>query len=352
MKIITIIGARPQFIKASILSDLFKKNDFFSEKIIHTGQHFDSNMSQIFFNEMRLPRPDYNLNINQMNHGQMTAKMMEKIEPIIINDDPDGVLVYGDTNSTLAGSLTAAKLGIPVFHVEAGLRSYNRSMPEEINRILTDHISTLLFCPNQNAVNLLAKEGIKKGVFNSGDIMYDTFLKFSNLNEKINKKLSSQNLPYILTTIHRQENTNNKEKLISIFNSLEKINNKTKIIFPMHPRTYEKLKKLNISTKIEFIKPVGYLSMLALLNSAEIVITDSGGLQKEAFFAKKKCITVREETEWTELIEINVNCLSSPADLYDNFEKMKNKECDFSKKLYGHGNSGQIILDSIIKYFN
>ena len=225
-------------------------------------------------------------------------------------------------------------------------------MPEEINRILTDHISTLLFCPNQNAVNLLAKEGIKKGVFNSGDIMYDTFLKFSNLNEKINKKLSSQNLPYILTTIHRQENTNNKEKLISIFNSLEKINNKTKIIFPMHPRTYEKLKKLNISTKIEFIKPVGYLSMLALLNSAEIVITDSGGLQKEAFFAKKKCITVREETEWTELIEINVNCLSSPADLYDNFEKMKNKECDFSKKLYGHGNSGQIILDSIIKYFN
>jgi UDP-GlcNAc3NAcA epimerase len=325
--------------------------DSFSEAIIHTGQHFDQNMSDIFFNEMGLPKPDYNLNINQMSHGQMTAKMMEKIEPILMDEKPNGVLVYGDTNSTLAGSLTAAKLHIPVFHVEAGLRSYNRAMPEEINRVLTDHLSSLLFCPTENAVNILAKEGIQKGVKNCGDVMFDAFLKFKEQIENGENETPEVDSPYVLTTIHRPENTDNNNNLISIFKELNKINEKIRVVLPLHPRTKNKLEELRIKTKVELISPVGYLSMISLLNSAEMVITDSGGLQKEAFFAKKKCITVRNETEWTELIDIGVNRLSAPAELNGVFEGMRANECDFSKKLYGNGNAGKIIVDSMVEYF-
>ena len=206
-----------------MVSEKLAAIDSFSQVIIHTGQHFDQNMSDIFFNEMGLPKPDYNLNINQMSHGQMTAKMMEKIEPILKDEKPDGVLVYGDTNSTLAGSLTAAKLHIPVFHVEAGLRSYNRAMPEEINRVLTDHVSSLLFCPTENAVKILAKEGIQKGVENCGDVMYDAFLKFKQQIENGENETPEVDSPYVLTTIHRPENTDNKNNLISIFKELDKI---------------------------------------------------------------------------------------------------------------------------------
>ena len=351
MKIITVLGARPQFIKAAMVSEKLAAIDSFSEVIIHTGQHFDQNMSDIFFNEMGLPKPDYNLNINQMSHGQMTAKMMEKIEPILMNEKPNGVLVYGDTNSTLAGSLTAAKLNMPVFHVEAGLRSYNRGMPEEINRVLTDHLSSLLFCPTENAVNILAKEGIQKGVKNCGDVMVDAFLKFNQQIENGENEMPEVDSPYVLATIHRPENTDNKNNLISVFKELDKINEKIRVVLPLHPRTKGQLQKFGIPTKIQWIDPVGYLSMLTLLNSAEMVITDSGGLQKEAFFAEKKCITVRDETEWTELIDIDVNRLSAPSELYDAFESMKANECDFSKKLYGNGNAGKIIVDSMVEYF-
>ena len=351
MKIITVLGARPQFIKAAMVSEKLTGIDSFSEVIIHTGQHFDQNMSDIFFNEMGLPKPDYNLNINQMSHGQMTAKMMEKIEPILMDEKPNGVLVYGDTNSTLAGSLTAAKLHIPVFHVEAGLRSYNRAMPEEINRVLTDHLSSLLFCPTENAVNILAKEGIQKGVKNCGDVMFDAFLKFKEQIENGENETPEVDSPYVLTTIHRPENTDNNNNLISIFKELNKINEKIRVVLPLHPRTKNKLEELRIKTKVELISPVGYLSMISLLNSAEMVITDSGGLQKEAFFAKKKCITVRNETEWTELIDIGVNRLSAPAELNGVFEGMRANECDFSKKLYGNGNAGKIIVDSMVEYF-
>ena len=348
MKIITVLGARPQFIKAAMVSENLIAEDSFSEVIIHTGQHFDQNMSDIFFNEMGLPKPDYNLNINQMSHGQMTAKMMENIEPILIDEKPNGVLVYGDTNSTLAGSLTAAKLNMPLFHVEAGLRSYNRAMPEEINRVLTDHLSSLLFCPTENAVNILAKEGIQKGVKNCGDVMFDAFLKF---NQKIENKMPEIDSPYVLTTIHRPENTDNNNNLISIFKELDKIDEKIRVVLPLHPRTKSQLQKFRIQTNIQSVEPVGYLSMLNLLNSAEMVITDSGGLQKEAFFAEKKCITVRNKTEWTELIDIGVNSLSAPSELYDAFESMKSNECDFTKKLYGNGNAGKIIVDSMVEYF-
>ena len=351
MKIITVLGARPQFIKAAMVSEKLAAIDSFSEVIIHTGQHFDQNMSDIFFNEMGLPKPDYNLNINQMSHGQMTAKMIEKIEPILMDEKPNGVLVYGDTNSTLAGSLTAAKLHIPVFHVEAGLRSYNRAMPEEINRVLTDHLSSLLFCPTENAVNILGKEGIQKGVENCGDVMYDAFLKFKQQIENGENKTPEADSPYILATIHRPENTDNNKNLISIFKELDKVNEKIRVVLPLHPRTKGQLHKFGIQTKIQWVEPVGYLSMLSLLNSAEMVITDSGGLQKEAFFAKKKCITVRHETEWTELIDIGVNRLSTPAELNGIFEGMKANECDFSKKFYGNGNAGKIIVDSMVEYF-
>ena len=351
MKIITVLGARPQFIKAAMVSEKLNAIDSFSEVIIHTGQHFDQNMSDIFFNEMGLPKPDYNLNINQMSHGQMTAKMIEKIEPILMDEKPNGVLVYGDTNSTLAGSLTAAKLHIPVFHVEAGLRSYNRAMPEEINRVLTDHLSSLLFCPTENAVNILGKEGIQKGVENCGDVMYDAFLKFKQQIENGENKTPEADSPYILATIHRPENTDNNKNLISIFKELDKVNEKIRVVLPLHPRTKGQLHKFGIQTKIQWVEPVGYLSMLSLLNSAEMVITDSGGLQKEAFFAEKKCITVRDETEWIELIDIDVNRLSAPAELNGVFEGMRANECDFSKKLYGNGNAGKIIVDSMVEYF-
>jgi len=351
LKIITVLGARPQFIKAAMVSEKLAAIDSFSEVIIHTGQHFDQNMSDIFFNEMGLPKPDYNLNINQMSHGQMTAKMMEKIEPILMDEKPNGVLVYGDTNSTLAGSLTAAKLHMPVFHVEAGLRSYNRGMPEEINRVLTDHLSSLLFCPTVNAINILAKEGIQKGVENCGDVMYDAFLKFKQQIENGENEISEGDSPYVLATVHRPENTDNKNNLISIFKELDKINEKIRVVLPLHPRTKGQLQKFGIQTKIQWIEPIGYLSMLSLLNSAEMVITDSGGLQKEAFFAKKKCITVRDDTEWTELIDIDVNRLSAPAELYDAFESMRANQCDFSKKIYGNGNAGKIIVDSMVEYF-
>ena len=351
MKIITVLGARPQFIKAAMVSEKLAAIDSFSEVIIHTGQHFDQNMSDIFFNEMGLPKPDYNLNINQMSHGQMTAKMIEKIEPILLDEKPNAVLVYGDTNSTLAGSLTGAKLNMPVFHVEAGLRSYNRGMPEEINRVLTDHLSSLLFCPTENAVNILGKEGIQKGVENCGDVMYDAFLKFKQQIENGENKTPEADSPYILATIHRPENTDNNKNLISIFKELDKINEKIRVVLPLHPRTKGQLHKFGIQTKIQWREPIGYLSMLSLLNSAEMVITDSGGLQKEAFFAKKKCITVRDETEWIELIDIDVNRLSAPAELNGVFEGMRANECDFSKKLYGNGNAGKIIVDSMVEYF-
>ncbi len=356
MKIVTILGARPQFIKAAMVSEMISKEKSLSEVIIHTGQHFDKNMSDIFFNEMELPQPDYNLGINQMEHGLMTVRMIENIEPILINEKPNGVLVYGDTNSTLAGSLAAAKLNIPVFHVESGLRSFNRQMPEEINRVLTDHLSSLLFCPNENAINNLRKEGISDNnkVINSGDVMYDAFLKFCQKlkSKEYSNSIINNNVPFVLSTIHRQENTDNEENLISIINGLNKINDKIKVVMPLHPRTKKKLEELEIETKIDLIPPVGYLSMLSLLNSTEMVITDSGGLQKEAFFAKKKCVTVRDETEWTELVNIDVNCLSTPGDLYDAFESMRAKECDFSTRLYGNGNAGKIIVDSMVEYYN
>jgi UDP-GlcNAc3NAcA epimerase len=347
VKIVTIVGARPQFIKSSIVSKAIKKFSELKETLIHTGQHFDTNMSNIFFEQFQMHEPLYNLNINNKPQGEMTGLMLDKIEKILMKEKPQGVLVYGDTNSTLAGSLAAVKLNIPIFHVEAGLRSYNRSMPEEINRILTDHISSLLFCPTENAVNILKKEGIKNGVIYSGDVMYDLFINHSS-------NISVHSNPFVLATIHRPSNTDNPKVLNEIIEALEEINSKIKVILPLHPRTKKKIKKLDISTSFSIIPPLGYKEMIDYLINAELVITDSGGLQKEAFFSKTKCITVRSETEWVELIDsgANILCESSKKAICDAFNNMSLEKCDFSPKYYGKGKAAIKIVKSILSFFD
>ncbi len=349
MKIATIVGARPQFIKTAPISIKINDSiDLLSEIIIHTGQHFEKNMSNIFFDEMKIPKPKFNLNINQINYGQMIENMVQGIKPILYNENINGVLVYGDTNSTLAGSIAAKQIDIPLFHVEAGLRSNNRSMYEENNRIITDHLSDLLFCPNKNAVNNLAGENLTEGVFFSGDIMLDAYIKFSSFKKSLNQ--IPINSEFILATIHRRENLISKERLSSIFNNLNKINREKKIIFPLHPHTKKMMKEFKIKSDINFIEPLGYLSMLSLLKNSIMVITDSGGLQKESFFASKKCLVVRKQTEWIELLDNKTNLLTSPKNIYDFYKKLIFQKCDFSTNPYGNGEATSIIIESILKF--
>ena len=350
MNIATIIGARPQFIKAALISEKINTINSLSEIIIHTGQHFDGKMSNIFFDEMNIPQPNYNLNINQLNYGQMIERMVKKINPILIEEKIHGVMVYGDTNSTLAGSISAKKLNLPIFHVEAGLRSFNRSMLEENNRIITDHLSSLLFCPSENSVKNLFKENLTDGVMLSGDVMYDIYLKYSSYKYNFDDDLKKSK--YILATIHRRENINCAKKLSAIFNNLNNMNEEQKIIMPLHPHTKQKIEEYEIQSNITLIDPLGYTSMLSLLNECEIVITDSGGLQKEAYFAKKKCLTVRDQTEWIELIEENANLLCKPENISDSFNKLINQKCNFSKNLYGDGKASAKIIESIIDFLS
>jgi len=302
-KIATIIGARPQFIKCAPVSREIRKE--FVEVIIHTGQHYDQNMSQAFFEELDIPEPDFNLGIGSGNHGLQTGKMLMEIEKVLINVKPDIVLVYGDTNSTMAGALAAVKLHIPVAHIEAGLRSFNRKMPEEINRIVTDLVSKYLFAPTQTAVNHLQNEG-HSGIYLVGDVMYDSFLyniqKAKNID--ILNKLGIQPKSYFLATIHRPQNTDDFQQLNDLLSSLGNLN-KT-IIFPIHPRTKNKLKDFSIQINYKnlyLIEPVTYLEMIYLENNSELIITDSGGVQKESYFAGIPCIVLRGETEWVELVE-------------------------------------------------
>ena len=299
---------------------------------------------------MNIPEANYNLNINQIDYGQMINKMIKKISPILVQENIHGVLVYGDTNSTLAGSISANQLNIPIFHIEAGLRSFNRLMPEENNRILTDHLSSLLFCPSKNAVKNLLEENLIDGVILSGDVMYDVYLKFSSFKDNLDNDLKRSK--YILATIHRRENINSAEKLSAIFNNLNKINDEQRIIMPTHPHTKKKIEEYKIQSNITFIEPLGYISMLSLLNECEMVITDSGGLQKESFFAKKKCLIVREETEWIELINQGTNFLCQPENINKAYNKISNEECDFSNNFYGDGNASNIIMQSIENFFS
>lgn len=309
-KIVTILGARPQFIKAAAVSSTLSR--YFDEILVHTGQHYDANMSDVFFEELGVSKPKYNLNIGSGNHGEMTAKMLTSIEEVLLIEKPEFVLVYGDTNSTLAGALAASKLLIPVVHIEAGLRSFNKAMPEEQNRVLTDHVSKILFAPTQTAVNHLSKEGITEGVHLVGDVMFDGMLHFSKIAKEKSTICSSLKLEeksFVLCTIHRAENTDNEERLRAIFEGLRSVDET--IVLPLHPRTQKFLLSYGIEpgSNIRIIEPIGYLDMISLQMNAKKIVTDSGGIQKEAFFLSVPCITLRDETEWVETIENGWNVL-------------------------------------------
>jgi len=352
-KIVIIIGARPQFIKAAALSRELKKHNNIHEIIIHTGQHFDNNMSDIFFEQMDIPKPDYNLNINGLNHGAMTGQMLEKLEEVLIREKPDWVVVYGDTNSTLAGALAAKKLHFKVAHVEAGLRSFNMNMPEEINRILTDRISDILFCPTDNAINNLNNEGYKNfkcRIIKNGDVMQDAALFYESKAQKLIYDIPES---FILATIHRAENTDDISRLTDIFEAFEELSRTIPVVLPLHPRTKQKLTDLNYNlseSSIHFMEPVGYLEMVYLLKNCCLVMTDSGGLQKEAYFFKKPCITLREETEWVELVENGFNILagSDKNKIHDAFTQLLNKEISFDIDLYGNGKACERIVKELL----
>ena len=377
-KIITIIGARPQIIKAAAISraiELNFKNEI-QEVIIHTGQHYDENMSSIFFEELGIPQPDFNLQVGSGAHGQQTAKIIEGVEKLIESEKPDGIIIYGDTNSTVAAALAAGKLHLPIFHIEAGLRSFNKAMPEEINRILSDHISTLLFCPTKTAVNNLKREGFslehhsKATIDNPhtylcGDIMYDNSLYFSELSDQkatILRKENIENSKFILVTIHRNANTDDATRLNEIFNALIYIQQVTtyKIVLPLHPRTKKMMESLlneanknaiNSNNNFKIIPPAGFLDIIALEKNAELIITDSGGLQKEAYFFKKPCVILRPETEWVEIVE-NGNAIVTDSDekkIVEAANQLLVKKDFTFPNLFGDGKAALFIVQKILE---
>lgn len=353
-KIITILGARPQFVKAAVLSRVISDKAEMEEVIVHTGQHYDTNMSDVFFEEMEIPKPKYNLDINGLSHGAMTGQMLEKIEKVLMDEKPDAVVIYGDTNSTIAGALAAKKMDIKVVHIEAGLRSFNMKMPEEINRILTDRISDILLCPTDTAIRNLQREGFDNldiKVVKSGDIMKDAveyYSKYSTQRSTVIKDLKLENKEFVLATIHRQENTDDLFKLKSIFEALEEISKETEVVIPLHPRTKGILEKKGLTYNITYIDPVGYFDMLELLKNCIMVVTDSGGLQKEAFFNNKHCIIARDETEWIELVENGFATIvgSNKQKILDTFKKFSQSSKDFRMNLYGN-KVGEFIYNEI-----
>lgn len=348
-RILTVIGARPQFIKASVVSRHLNNEADVDEVIVHTGQHFDSNMSSVFFDQLGIPQPNYQLDIHGGGHGAMTGRMLERLEEVMLEERPDQVLVYGDTNSTLAGALSAAKLHIPVAHIEAGLRSFNMNMPEEINRILTDQLSDILFCPTDTAVSNLKKEGFEDkpvSVFQVGDVMQDSALFFAERAE------APKNVgileEFIVATLHRAENTDNPERLASIVKALNEIHRTiAPVVLPLHPRTRNVVQKLGLDLNVQAIDPVGYFEMVWLLNKSRLVLTDSGGVQKEAFFFGKACVTMRDQTEWVELVNAGVNELVG-ADYDSVIESVKRhygRVVKDENELYGGGRAAERIAN-------
>ena len=331
MQIISVVGARPQFVKVAMVAEALRLSNAHrsphhqvTHTVIHTGQHYDQSMSDVFFRELPIPTPEYNLEVGSGSHGKQTAALLERTEQVLLKSRPDVVVVYGDTNSTIAAGLAAVKIGIPVAHVEAGLRSFNRQMPEEINRVATDHISDLLFCPTETAVQNLRREGITQSVFLSGDVMLDAVLSFrcvAREQSKILPELALSAKSYVLLTIHRAENTDSSERIKEVLDFLLEI--KYPVVFPMHPRTKSRLqrepgladygKRLEQSENIRVIDPVSYLDMLALEDGARLILTDSGGVQKEAYFLEVPCLTVRGETEWAETLIDGWNQLIEPS---------------------------------------
>lgn len=319
MKIVSIVGARPQFIKCAAVSRELRK--VATEVLVHTGQHYDEAMSEVFFRELEIPPPEYHLAVGSGSHAVQTGAMLQRIEEVLVAERPDYVLVYGDTNSTLAGALAAAKLQIPVAHVEAGLRSFNRRMPEEVNRVVTDHLATLHFCPTGQAVANLADEGIRNQVYQVGDVMYDAALRFGELatrNGAVLGRLQLAARQFVLATIHRAENTDDPQRLQVIAASLQAVAEKLPVVFPLHPRTRQALARLGLAASLpsglHVLDPVSYLDMVQLERLAAVIVTDSGGVQKEAFFHRVPCVTLRFETEWPELVALGWNTLCPPQD--------------------------------------
>lgn len=358
LKITTIVGARPQLIKAAAFSQAVKNYDAVTENIVHTGQHYDPGMSDIFFKELGIPAPAHNLGIGSGPQGVMTGRQLEAIEKVLVAERPDVVMVYGDTNSTIAGALAAVKLHIPVAHVEAGLRSFNRRMPEEINRVITDHIAQLLFTPTDAATANLASEGITDGVHMIGDIMKDAARVFSPMAKKrtILSDLKLETGSYMLCTVHRAENTDDPERLDTIFEALRRLSVGKQIVLPLHPRTRKMLEQsgrlVEMTQGLTLIDPVGFLDILALLQGAQLVLTDSGGLQKEAYFQQKRALILRDETEWGELIDTGWAAIAPPNEA-DNIvalaEKMIEQTGDTSKLLYGDGHAAERIIFHLLK---
>jgi UDP-GlcNAc3NAcA epimerase len=354
MKILTILGARPQFIKAGSVSREILKHKEIKEIIVHTGQHYDANMSDIFFEEMQIPKPDYFLGIGGKSHGVMTGQMIEKIEEVCLKEKPDWVMVYGDTNSTLAGAIVASKLHIKLAHIEAGLRSFNMNMPEEVNRILTDRVSNILFCPTDTAMQNLKNEGYDKldcKIVKSGDVMQDGAIFYKDLAVKPLCEIKDD---FILCTIHRAENTNDENRLKSIFEALNEIAKEKQIILPLHPRTKNIIESLKLNIQnLTIIEPVGYLEMVWLIDNCSLVMTDSGGLQKEAYFFEKPCVTMRDETEWVELVDGGFNVLAGSdkekiVNAFENYSEFKKLKLD----LYGDGRASGVVIKELIEYEN
>ena len=365
MKIVTVIGARPQIIKAAALSraikEHFKKE--VQEVIVHTGQHYDDNMSQVFFDELGIPQPNYNLGVGSASHGVQTAKMIIGIEEILLKEKPDCLVLYGDTNSTLAGAIAASKIHVPIVHIEAGLRSFNKSMPEEINRICCDHCSTLLFSPTATGFKNLVNEGFQKGIYHCGDVMYDNSKYFANIADKKSQILDKEGLKcvdYVLCTIHRDNNTDQPERLNSIFRALLKISESKTVVLPLHPRTSKLLNinlekelydKITNNKNIKILPPASFLDMIVLERHAQMVVTDSGGVQKEAFFFQKPCLILRSETEWTEIVECGAAVITDAdekkiIDSFNNF--IENPPHNFPE-IFGDGNAAVFICKEMLE---
>ncbi|MDF1684632.1 MAG: UDP-N-acetylglucosamine 2-epimerase (non-hydrolyzing) [Legionellaceae bacterium] len=362
-KIVTVIGARPQFIKAAALTRVLSTQKDLTEILVHTGQHYDNNMSDIFFSELELPKPDYNLAIGSGSHGKQTGEMLAGLEEVFQVEKPDLVLIYGDTNSTLAAALAASKMHIPVAHVEAGLRSFNRKMPEEVNRIVADQLSDLLFTPTQGANIHLNHEGCPEGKIHfSGDVMYDVALYFGQKAEaesQILKHLDVLNKPYILATVHRAENTDDPKRLVNIMEALMELGQEMPIILPLHPRTQSFLKQYNlfddVVNTLQIIEPVGFLDMIMLEKNASLIMTDSGGVQKEAFFHQVPCVTLRDETEWQELVDLGWNTVVSPEEKSKIIPAVKYALThlgDMNQKPYGTGNAAKNIAEVLYDFLD
>lgn len=354
MRILTVVGARPQFVKAAAVHRVIARHPALTEIIVHTGQHFDREMSKVFFEELAIPEPRYHLGVHSLSHGAMTGRMIERIEEVLLRERPDWVLVYGDTNSTLAGALAARKLGIRIAHIEAGLRSFRMAMPEEVNRVLTDRISDLLCCPTTGAVANLVREGFRHypaTIVRTGDVMYDAALHYGSIADRksdIRERLGLER--YLLGTVHRAENTDHPGRLEGIVAALNALSREVEVVVPLHPRTRRILRSRGIRIAFRTLPPLGYLDLVRILKGARMVLTDSGGLQKEAFFFKKPVVTLREETEWTELVAAGCNILAgaSTKRILDACRRMSARGPSFASRPYGRGRAAEKVVWALL----